>query len=138
MLKEELKGIRSTDRDLRNFGLSVGLVLIVLGAFLGWKDAAGWPYPAGAGALLLGSGLLAPALLKPLQKAWMALALIMGWVMSRVILLLLFYLVLTPLGLVLRRAGKKFLALERDASAESYWNRKEPRPTEPARYEKQF
>jgi hypothetical protein len=51
----------------------------------------------------------------------MALALALGWITSRLVLLLIFSLLLTPLALLARLLGKRFLALRPERGAVSYW-----------------
>ncbi len=63
--------------------------------------------------------------IRPLRRIWMALAFAMGWVMSRVVLAVLFYVVVTPLALVARVAGHRFLALDRKPAG-SYWISRDP------------
>ena len=63
-----------------------------------------------------------PFVLKPVYWIWMIFGIILGWFMTRVILSLLFYVVFTPIGLILRFFGKQFLELRWDNSKESYWN----------------
>jgi hypothetical protein len=138
MLIEEIKNIKSTKKDLRNFGLAVGAVLLIIGGLLFWKERPSHPYFLGLSAFLIASGLIFPSLLKPFQKAWMTLAVILGWVMTRVILSILFYLVVTPIGVVARLAGTRFLELKWDKEAKSYWNLREEKETDPKSYEKQF
>ncbi len=66
-------------------------------------------------------GLVAPRLLGPVERLWMAIAEVMGAVVTRIILALTFFLVITPVGIAVRlisgdRFGKRF-----DPQAESYW-----------------
>ena len=55
----------------------------------------------------------------------MSFAIILGWFMTRFILSLLFYLIVTPIGLITRVLGKDFLELKKEASNGSYWNQRE-------------
>jgi hypothetical protein len=126
MILEEIRNIRSTSEDLRGFGLVVGGVLAVIGLVLLIKGSGAYVWFIGIGAFLIASGLAVPALLKPLYLPWMALSVVLGWVMTRVLLLLLYFVVLMPIGLVSRAFGKKFLDYgRRDPSIESHWNRRE-------------
>ena len=109
MLLEEIKSIKSSKSDLRKFGLSVGIVLGLLGGLLWWKGKGSYPYFVTASAILIISGLAVPSLLKPLQKIWMAFAVVMGWIMTRVILIVAFFCVITPIGFILSITGKDFL-----------------------------
>lgn len=138
MLREELKSINSSRAELRKFGFTVGTALAVLGGIFFWLEKPFYPYLLYPGMVLIALGWLFPAFLKPLQRLWMALALIMGWLMSRVILILLYYLLLTPVALIARLVGKRFLDLKWDRSQNSYWNYREKQPLDPHRYEKQF
>jgi NADH:ubiquinone oxidoreductase subunit 5 (subunit L)/multisubunit Na+/H+ antiporter MnhA subunit len=136
MLLEELKNIKSEKRDLRNFGLLVGGILAVIGGVLIWRGKPSYPYFLITGLLLVGSGLLVPSVLRPLQRAWMALAVVLGWVMTRVILSVLFYLVITPLSLLLRVFGMRFL--DKGKSKGSYWQYRKDKDKDVSRYERQF
>lgn len=138
MLIEEIKNIKSDKRQLRNFGLSVGGVVFLIGAFLFWKSNANALNFLGVGAALVLFGLTFPAILLPLQKIWMTFAVIMGWVMTRIILAVLYYFILTLIGLVARLTGKQFLELKWDRSQHTYWNFRENRDFERKIYEKQF
>lgn len=138
MLREELKSINSGKAELRKFGLSVGAALAILGGIFFWLEKPFYPYLLYPGTALIALGWLLPGILKPLQRVWMAFAVIMGWVMSRVILILLYYLVLTPVALIARVVGKRFLELKWDRSQNSYWNYREPAPPDKNGYEKQF
>lgn len=139
MLLEEIKKIKSTPKELREFGFVVGGALLVISAISAWRHGWVWNWPlVGAGAALVVLGTIFPSILRPLQKVWMALALAMGWVMSRVILTLLFYVIVTPLALVLRAQGKHFLGRGADPQAASYWNLRGPERSDAKRCERQY
>jgi len=135
-LWKEINEIPSTKRQLREFGLTVGAVLGLISVWMLWRGNAHAPYFFAAAALLVAFGMLMPAALKPIQKVWMTLALLMGWVMSRVILVVLFYLAVTPIALVLRLLGKDLLDIRPGLQKESYWHPHKPRQKED--YENQF
>lgn len=138
MLLEQIKNIPSTRSDLRKFGLTVGIALLILGGVLWSFDKSAYRYIGSIGGALIVIGLALPIVLKPLQKVWMAMALTMGWFMTRLILALTFYLVFTPLSLVMRAFGKQFLDLRWDPHASSYWNRRPAKEYRPEDSEKQF
>jgi hypothetical protein len=140
MLIEAIKNIPSTKRDLRNFGLVMCVALAVIGGILLWKESSlHWVFFGCAGGMAL-FGLTLPIVLLPLQKVWMLLAGLLGWVMSRIILSVSFYLVVTPMGLVARLFGKRFLDTRFSREAESYWQVRKPEKDEAVRtkYEEQF
>lgn len=138
MLIEEIKNIKSTKKELREFGLVVGAVLGVLGALLWWKSKDVYPYLLVASIFLVFFGLALPAVLKPLQKIWMTIALIIGYLMTRIILGVLFYLVITPLGITSRVLNKDFFDLTIDKTSGSYWQYRNIQEFNKERYEKQF
>jgi hypothetical protein len=67
----------------------------------------------------------------------MILSLALGWVMSRILLTIAFFLIVTPIGLLQRLFGKRPLEIAFRTGANSYWQPRTARPV-PADYEKQF
>ncbi|RMF22645.1 MAG: hypothetical protein D6760_07010 [Deltaproteobacteria bacterium] len=109
-------------RELRQFA---ALWLGVFGLIGAWKlygssGAAGWPWAIVAGALGL-PGLLWPPLVRPVYVAWMALAFPIGWTVSHLLLALIYYGVVTPIGLILRASGTDPMMRRFDPEAETYW-----------------
>ena len=78
-------------------------------------------------------GLSRPSALQKLYTFWMWLALILGWLISRLLLIVLFFLVITPIGLIMRLMGKSPLEMKYHKS--SYWILRERKP---ANYEKLY
>ena len=102
------------DYKERSFGISVGTVLLLIAAFVLWRGRIlTAEILAPIGALLLVLGLTAPRLLKGPSAVWWKLAMVLGYVNSRVILTLAFAIVLTPLGLLWRLIGRDPLAMRR-------------------------
>lgn len=138
MVIDDIKSIRCEKKDLRSFGLLLGGVLLFLSAFFQWSDnPLALPFLL-ASLLFLVFGWIVPSVLKPLYRIWMAAALLMGWVMTRIILTVLFYAVVTPIGLLIRRFGTPPLAEDIDARRHSYWIPKKTDPSVGKDYEKQF
>ena len=138
MLKEEFKHIKELKKDIRKFGLTVGGVLIVIACLLFYFEKPSAIYFAVIGGLLFVSGILIPQILKPLNKIWMGLAIVLGYFMSRLILAIIFYLVLTPISFVAKLVGKKFMILNYDKSAKTYWEKRTIIPKKQIDYERQF
>ncbi len=136
----ELRGLDLSVRGLRRFAFGVGAVLVAIAAWAVLRRhaaPAGWAGALGAVGLLLAAlGAAAPALLRPVYRAWMALAFALGWVMSRVVLTALFFLAVTPVALAARLGRKRFLELDADPAAGTYWIRRPP--GRPGRYEKMY
>lgn len=138
MLLEEIKNIKSTKSDLRKFGITVGIVVGLIAGLLWYRDKDNYSIFAVISFVLIFFGLILPVVLKPLQKAWMTFAVILGWFMTRVILSVLFYIVFTSIGFISKLFGKQFLDLKMDESKQSYWIQRERKAVEKERYEKQF
>jgi hypothetical protein len=134
---EEIKNIRSEKTDMRNFGITVGIIFMIIAGFLFWKEIESFQILLMVGIVLSLLGFAIPVILKPIYWVWMIFATILGWVMTRVILSLMFYLIFTPIGLISRLFGKQFIELKWDSSKDSYWNYR-PVKSKKISYEKQF
>lgn len=138
MIIEEIKKIDSSPKKVREFGWVMTIFFgILAGLFFLRKGPSAMIYLyLSAGFLVL--TLILPIALKPLQKAWMTIAVLMGWVMSRVILGILFYLAMTPIALILRMTGKDLLDLKIDPAKDSYWHLRSQKDIPTSDYERQF
>lgn len=134
----DIQEIKSGTKELREFGITMAVALLLMAGLIYWKSA-GLHYLIlllSAGFALL--GLVVPSMLKPFQKAWMAIAVVMGWVMSQIILFTLFFAVVTPISIIGRLLGEAFLDLKMDNSKSSYWIDRRNQEFQKSRYEKQF
>jgi hypothetical protein len=137
-IREDMQQLKTSERDLRKFGLLVGGVFAVLGLLFLIRHKAHYPYFLIPGVVLTVSGAIFPRALRTIYIAWMAVAVVLGFVMAHIILTLFFFLVITPIGLVARLFGKDFLGLKLDGQAATYWIRREQKSKAPADYERQF
>ena len=119
---EEIKNIKNEKSEFRKFGITIGPFLLVIAGFLFWRGRESFQIMLVSGLVLGVLGLTIPIVLKPVYWVWMALAAILGWIMTRVILGVLFYLVITPIGMLSRRSRNKFLDLKWRETRNSYWN----------------
>ena len=138
MFKEEIKNIKEDKTTVRKFGFTVGTVLLLVGIVLYLIGKSSTVVFGAIGVLLILFGLILPNILKPLNKIWMTLAVILGWFMSRVILFILYFVIITPIGIFLKLIGKDFLRLKIDKSSKSYWETREKKIAEQIDYERQF
>jgi len=138
MIKEDIKTISSTKKDLRDFGLAVGTVLFLIGCILLWRHWGSPLYFILPGAAMIVAGLFAPWVLKPFQRPWMIAATVLGWFSTRLILIIIYYGVLTPTKFIARLFGVHFLDLKLDRSAKSYWLYRPSQEKKPSSSEKQF
>ena len=130
--------MKSGRGDLRKFGITMAVGLGVLGALFLWRGKGEPMIFFGLAALFLILGLAVPVVLRPVQRAWMAFAIVLGWVMTRVILVILFFVGITPVALIARVVGKRFLSLGFEPERESYWERRVKSDRGKERYESQF
>ena len=112
---------KKTNKELRKFGLTIGAVSLILGGLLWWKGKDSCVYFLSIGGLFVLTGLIVPKILTPVEYLWMKFARGLGFVMNYVILTIAFYLVFTPVGLLMRLTGKDSLKLKFDRQAKSYW-----------------
>jgi hypothetical protein len=126
----ELTHHESSRKELRRFGFTSALIVALLfGVVLPWLlDRAFplWPWIF-ASAIVL-PALLYPPALEPLYKAWMCFGAIAGFINTRLILGLFYYLIMTPLGLLMRLLRKDPMYRQRDSSQASYRVSRAARP----------
>ena len=138
LLVEDYRKLDRSPRSLRHFGTVLGSALLLLGGLLFWRHhrSAGLLF-ASLGAILLVIGGVAPRLLRWIHGPWMILSIALGWIMTRVLLTLAFFLIVTPIGLLQHLFGKRPLEIAFETGAISYWQPRSYQPL-PADYEKQF
>lgn len=116
----------------------MGGVALAIAAWAVWHrggEVGGWPLAVAAvGGVLMLMGVAAPRWLRAPYLAWMGLAVVLGFVASRVLLTLVFWLIVVPTGLALRALGKTPLAVRPDPEAETYWHTRDAAPPDPARF----
>lgn len=125
-------------RTITSFALIVSGALIVIGA-VQWRRGA--PQPVwltlfSIAATLLLCAAVAPSLLRPVYRVWMQLGEVLAWINTRIILTLVFFLVVTPIGIVMRLFGRSPIARARHEH--SYWTDVEPHSYGDRHVEKQF
>lgn len=123
----------------RTFGLVfVGIFLIA--AAYGWYEqfSNAWVYTfLILASILLFCVLVAPKLLRPLNKAWYQLGLFLGRFVSPIVLGILFFIVITPVAIVMRLSGRDALKL-RKQDVSSHWIDRKPPGPEPESFKEQF
>lgn len=137
-IRQEIKELKSSPVELRKFSWTVGIAFLLIAAFLWWKQLAAWPVLAAIGGGLIVLGTIFPPLVRPFFYAWMSFAVVLGFVMTRVLLTIFFFLVLTPVGLFFRLIGRDALHRKIDRGAATYWIPKEYLIRDRSRLEKFF
>lgn len=120
---------RADYAQLRRFGLIVGGIFGAIGiwpAVVRGQSARLWM--VGLAIALVVPALLAPRVLAPAHRAWMALGDALGWINTRLVLGLIFFGVVTPTGLVLRLIGRDPMRRAFESNAVSYRVLRKTRP----------
>ena len=134
---EDIKNIPNSSKDIRSFGITMGIVMFIISGLLMYYNKEEYQLIAIIASTFMGLGFVTPIILKPFYFVWMTFAAILGWVMTRVILSLVFYLIITPIGLLTKLLGEDFLALKK-VESDSYWNYRDSSEELNQNYEKQF
>lgn len=109
-----------TYRQERQFAALFAALFAVTAAWPLWSGSAPQLPWLAAAAALLALAFVRPRALTPVLKAWLALGHALGWVSSKIILALVFFLVVTPTGLAMRLSRRNLLGLQR-AGCDSDW-----------------
>ena len=121
----------------RRFGLTVGAAFLVLGSIAWWR---GHPTTVtvlgGLGTILVLAGLVIPAYLGPVERAWMALAHAISRVTTPIVMGVMYFVVLTPIGLLRRTIGSN--PLTHVAHDDTFWKPRPPNARRSASMERQF
>lgn len=121
----------------RSFGWLMTVILLVLAGMAYAHDNLLYaPLALGAGVFAL-LALLAPRVLGPLNRAWLALGLLLGRLITPVIMGLIYFGLVTPLAVLARWRGVDPMRRRWDAAAPSYWIRRDPPGPDPATMERQ-
>ena len=130
------------DRDppsLRSFGITFAVVFAIIGLWpLVWHWLPVRMWALAIAAAFLAVTWLAPSLLSPLNRLWFAFGMLLHKVVNPLVLGLLFVVLVTPLALVMRLFGKRFIPEHFDQGAKSYWIKREPPGPEPETIRNQF
>lgn len=109
-------------KELRNFGLvfAAGLILF-FGLLIPWLIGYAWPvWPWIAAGVFAIFGIIFPIVLSPLNWLWLKIGFVLGWINTRIILGLIFFVILFPISLVMRIIGKDSMHRKLDEMATTY------------------
>lgn len=128
-------------KDIRMFSRIVPVVLLIWATVLGfshdWGGRSEWIL-YGIALVLFFWGMISPYTLKPIYTGWMYFTKVMAWLITTVVLGLVFYIGFTGIGLLMKLFGKNPLDRKIDRSADSYWRKRPPYQLNKEHYERQF
>jgi hypothetical protein len=128
-------------REVRQFAVYWLSGFCLLMAAVALVRYGSWPVAAALGLGAVASialGLLRPAWMRIVFLIWIGAAFPIGWLISHTLMAVIYFLVITPIGLLMRLLGRDPLARRFDRSATSYWISRPPQATDPSRYFRQF
>ncbi|MFN8177309.1 MAG: hypothetical protein U0167_05245 [bacterium] len=126
-------------KELRTFGLSLAGVCLIWAAIFWWRGRTGpVPWFLGASPVLVLLALGAPAALRPIHWFWMPVSRGVARGLTWLLLTIVFFVVFTPYGVIMRALGKDPLERKIDRARSSYWIVRHDGPFDPSRLERQY
>ena len=122
----------------RSFGWVFTVFFLILALLPLLKSEGPRVWALAASAAVAAVTLIRPSLLTVPNRLWMKFGLLLGRIVSPVVIGILYYLVITPFGIVMRLAGKDPLRLRREPEAQSYWIKRDPPGPPPDSLTNQF
>jgi len=122
----------------RSFGIVFAVVFLIIGL---------WPLKNGLdprmwaliiAGLFLAIAFIMPKILAPLNKLWFKFGLLLHKIISPIVMGILFFLTVTPIGIIMRLLGKDLLNQKLDKEADSYWIPIDPEKAAQASMRHQF
>jgi len=125
----------ASKQELRKFGFIMGAMFALLfGLLFPWifdKTMENWPiWPFIVLAVFWGLALFVPQILKPVNEIWLKIGNVLGWINSRIILGIMFFALIFPIGLILKIFGKDSMNRKFNESLKSYRRNTKPRKKE--------
>lgn len=134
-----LLGIDTSNRkEQRKFGFVMAGACAVIGGVRSWLVGGFAPTFFYIAAAFILTGVVYPRALKPVYDGWLRFALVVNWVMTRVLLTIAFYGMITPARLVLLLRRQDPLRRKWEPDSPTYWQDAEPQPDSLDRYRQQF
>ena len=133
-----MEKLNLTKKNLRKFGITMGLIFLTIALLFLLRHKHHTLTALIISSMFFVLGYCLPGALRPIYIFWMKLAFILGWVNTRILLIILFYLVFAPLGLAMKLFRVDSLDRRIDKQKDSYWHKKEKKYFSLLNYERQF
>ncbi len=134
-------GFTTGQKEIRLFSRILPAALLVWATILGfahhWSGNSEWIL-CGIAVVLFSWGTISPSTLRPVYVGWMYFTRVFAFLLTTLVLGLVFYIGVTGVGLLMRLLGKNPLDRKLDRSAATYWIKRPPYEFKPGNYERQF
>lgn len=133
-----MEKLKLDKKTLKNFGITMAIAFSVVTLIIFFRQKYIAFPTATTSAIFLTLAFISPTVLKPIYIFWMRLAFVLGWINTRLILIVLFYLIITPIGFCIRLFKGDLLDRKIEKNRGSYWREKEKTLFKLSNYESQF
>lgn len=125
-------------QKLKKFGQTMAVCFFILFAIFWWRHKSIAPYFLALSVFFEISALFMARTLIPIEKMWMKFGHVLGWINLRIILSFVYYLILTPIRLILVLLGKDLLNQAVCKERASYWQARDKSDISSGSYEKMY
>ena len=125
-------------KNLKKFGITIATVFFLITLLSLIRHNGKVLITSGISGIFYILAFFAPTFLRPIYIFWMKLAYIMGWINTRLILMIIFYVVLTPIGVGLKLFKVDLLDIKIDKNKDTYWRKKDKKISSLEDYKRQF
>lgn len=115
-----------TNGSDRSFGIVMTAVFVIISLLSWWREGQLWRWTAGIAIFLLAAALFHPPALRPLNRLWFKVGLVLHKVVNPIVMSLVFFGSVLPTGLIMRALGKDPLRHKWQPDANSYWIERRP------------
>ena len=122
----------------RGFGFVFAGFFAILAIYSYWTDGSNYLIFLGVSAAFLAVAVTMPRVLAPLNRLWTRFGILLAKIVNPVVMAGVFFIAVTPIGLLMRLAGKDLLRLRYDSTAETYWIMRTPPGPPPDTMKNQF
>jgi hypothetical protein len=122
----------------RHFALTFSAIFFALSAYGVWKGWTGSMFLVVFAIAFCVAGIAAPQLVRPLNRAWLQLGLVMYRIVNPVVMGLMYFGMIVPMGMLLRLMGKDLLHKGIEPTSETYWVDRQPPGPSPESLKNQF
>jgi hypothetical protein len=137
-IQTEIREIDNTDRSVRKFAIAFFILTVIVGFFLWYHDYLIWYYLPASGFVLLAVSFLYCPFVRWIYYPLAVLGIILGFFISKIILMLMYYTLFSFVGLFTRLFGIDLLKKKIRKNQTSYWDQHEKISSDPKQYEQLF